>query len=444
MGLTAIEIFKFLPKTNCGECGFPTCLAFAMQLANKKAELASCPDVSDEAKAELEASAAPPMRLVTMGKGENKVEVGNETEMFRHEKKFFHHAAYGLVLDDDLSGEEIGERLSGVDDLETERVGLPLVVELIALRGASGNPDNFSEKAKIVASKTHRPLVLIAENPEVLKAGAEAVSGSSPLLHAADKDNWEETGEIAADTGSSLVVKGDTAEELADLTKKLKDKGVQDMVLDMDFGSMAPSEAIKNLTILRRLALRKNFRPLGFPTIMFSRGDDYQSGIMAILGTLKYANIVLFDDMAAWKLYPLFVLRQNIFTDPQKPIQVQPDIYPINNPEPGAPLLLTCNFSLTYFSVKGDVERAKVPANILVVDTEGLSVLTAYAAEKLTPESMAEALEDPECGEATSKKEVIIPGLIARARAKLLDLTGFDVIVGPKDSSGIPKFLKNR
>ncbi len=441
MGLSAIEIFKFLPKSNCGECGLPTCLAFAMKLANKKAELKECPRVSEEAKEELAASSAPPMRLITMGEGDDAVEVGNETVLFRHEKKFFHQTAFGQILPDTLSDDELGAKIDEMDERESERVGLPLVIELVAVEAASGDPGRFAEAVSTVRSHTTRPMVLIADDPAMLEAGL-AEAGPKPLLWGAKKDNVDAMAEVVKDVDASLVVKSDQYESLAALTGKLKEASSNNMVIDMGFGEMEPKDALEKLTVLRRFALKKNYRPLGYPTIMAVRGDGYEPALMGGLGVLKYANILLFDEISAWKMYPLFVLRQNIFTDPQKPIQVQPDIYPINGAEKDSPLLMTCNFSLTYFSVKGDVDRSKVSTNILVVDSEGLSVLTAYAADKLTPESMAEALEKAKEEGLITVDTVIIPGLIARARAKLQELTGFDVVVGPKDSSGLPKFLK--
>ncbi|HID10321.1 MAG TPA: acetyl-CoA decarbonylase/synthase complex subunit gamma [Candidatus Latescibacteria bacterium] len=443
MALTALEIYKHLPKTNCRECGFPTCLAFAMQLAAKRASLDQCPYVTEEAKAALEGASAPPMRLVTVGAGDKKkLEIGNETVLFRHEEKFYHPLGIAIEVRDDLPDEEVEARVKYIDGLKFERVGTEIEVDLVAVRNASGDPERF----RAVVEKAHRlsrfPLILISGDPEALRGGADAAKDGRPLLYAANKDNWEQVGTIAKEFGCPLTVYGEDLEELAELTQKLLGMGVQDLVLDP--GTRHPREALERLTLMRRLALKKNFRPLGYPTIAFTNGGDpYAEAAEASVYVAKYAGMLVLQNAETWQVLPLLTERYNIYTDPQKPIQVEPGVYEVGEVTDTSPVLVTTNFSLTYYTVAGDVEASRVPSYIIVVDTEGTSVLTAWAADKFTPEKVAEMLnERTDIKDKVRHRKVVIPGLVAVMTAKLREESGWDVLVGPRESSGIPKFLK--
>jgi acetyl-CoA decarbonylase/synthase complex subunit gamma len=438
---TAIEIFKLLPKTNCGECGFPTCLAFAMQLANQKVKLEDCPYVSSEAKTSLEASAAPPIRLVKIGTGENAVEIGDETELFRHEKKFFHPIAYALAVSDSLPDEGLMGKVKEAHSLQFERVGQMMVMDMIAIRNDSGDPSRFASAVEQVSSATDLPLILFSKDAAAMREGASKVADSSPLLHCADGSNAEEMADVAKDLSCPLVVRSeDGLNALAGLVERVKGCGVEDIVLD--FAPKSLKELLENNFIIRKHSVKKTFRGLGYPTITDSSGSE-KALAMGLIATMKYGGIVVFDELSPEHALPLYVLRQNIFTDPQVPIQVKPDIYPIGNPSEDSPLMFTTNFSLTYFTVVGDIEKSKMPVWLQVVDTEGLSVMTAFAAGKLTPESVAKALSDSGAYEKSKSGKIIIPGMVTRMSGKLEELTELDVIVGPRESSGIPKLLKS-
>lgn len=440
---TALEIYQKLPKTNCGDCGVPTCLAFAMQLANQKVSLDKCPHVSEEAKEFLAASAAPPIRLVKIGTGDKTVEIGDETELFRHEKKFFHPTAYALMVDDTSSPDERKQKIESLRSLTFDRVGQIMSMDMVGVRASSNDPATFASVIQEVSSQTDLPLLLISESPDVMSQAAKAVADKKPLLHAATPENWERMTEIAKETGCPLVVHETTSlDNLADLTEKVKGAGVEDIVLD--FGTKNLGDMLRNLTIIRRLSVKKKFRPLGYPTFVFAEGNLNEAGIVAALGTMKYASLVAFDEVDVPLMYPLFALRQNIYTDPQKPIQVKPGIYEIGSPTPESPVLITTNFSLTYFTVSGDIETSKVPSYLLVADSEGLSVMTAFAADKFNAEIATDLVK--ECGieEKVSQKKIIIPGQVSRMSGKLQEKSGWEVIVGPRDSSGLPKFLKDR
>ncbi len=440
--VTALEIFKLLPKTNCGDCGVPTCLAFAMKLANKQAELSGCPHVSDDAKSALEASSAPPMRLVKIGTGDTELQIGNETELFRHDKKFFHPTAYAALLDDSWEAGELEKRAEEAAKLKFERVGQELGLELLALKSGSGTPDTFAKAVETVKGKSNLPLVLMCDKPEVIEAGLKLCAADKPLVHAANSENWEAMSNLAKNNSVPLVVTAPTLDELAELTEKVKGAGVEDIVLD--FGAKSLSETLQMATIVRRLALKKNFRPLGYPMLiaMDPGANPEEEGLKIALTTMKYGGIVVINDISAWKMYPLFTLRQNIYTDPQVPIQVKPELYEINDPDENAPLMFTTNFSLTFFTVQSDIEASKVPAYLQVVNTEGLSVMTSFAADKLTPKMVVEALEGSGAKNKIGHNKLVIPGMVSRMSGKLEEESGMEIKVGPRDSAGLPKYLK--
>lgn len=433
MALTALEIYKHLPKKNCGECGVPTCLAFAMQLASLKAQLEKCPYVSQQAKDFLASASAPPIKLVKIGIGENEIAIGDEVVLFRHEKTFYHQTAFSLLIEDTLPKEEIEKKIEEVNNLKVERVGQILKMQCIALK--SSTKENFAIAIKTIHEKTKIPLILISDNPEIIEEGLKICSANKPLIYCANSTNYEKMAKLSKDYKCPLTVKAENLEELANLTEKIKALGVEDLVLD--FGNKSLGETLRNLTIIRRLAIKKSFRQLGYPIILFAEDE-----MKASLSVLKYGSIVVLNDINMARMLPLMVLRQNIYTDPQKPIQVKPGVYEILKPNENSPLMITTNFSLTYFTVSGDVENSKVPSWLMVVDSEGLSVLTAFAAGKLTAELVAKNLDESGIKQKVKHRKIIIPGMIARMSGKLKELTSWEVVVGPRESSGLPVFLR--
>ncbi len=436
---TAIEIFKYLPKKNCGECKHPTCLAFAMALANNKAKVEDCPYISEEGKRALAASSAPPIRLVKVGSGRHAFEIGDETELYRHEKKFFHPTRYCVILNDDIADQELEERTLAVNRTKFERVGQIMAADMVAVRHVSGDAQRFARAVSVVAESTDLPLLLMSKDVPALEAAAGQISAKLPLLNAADKDNWALMATLAKRLKCPLVVREDRGlNELADLVAQVKGAGVDDIVLD--FGASTLKELMERSTMVRKVSVKRTFRGLGYPVLVLALGP--QAMLMATLATMKYGSIVALEELRPEQALPLFVLRQNIYTDPQVPIQVKPDLYPVNNPGEGAPVLFTTNFSLTYFTVLADIEKSKVPVWLQVVDTEGLSVLTAFAAGKLSAEHVQKALEKSGAKSRSKAGTLIIPGMVARLAPKLGEVTGMKVLVGPKESSGLPKFLK--
>ena len=441
MALTGLEIFKLLPKTNCKKCGMPTCLAFAMALAQKRAKLDDCPDVSAEAKEKLAAAAAPPMRKIVFGSGDNQVQVGQETVMFRHEEKFHNPTVVAATVSDKLTGEELKKRIQSVNALQFERVGTRIGVKAIAIVNDSGSPQSFAAACKAVKAGSELALILTTDSPGAMAAAATAVKDRTPLLAAATAKTAEAMAKIARENGCPLVVKAESIEALADLSEKVKGLGVEDIVLSLE--GLSPADQLYNASRMRVLSLKKIFRPLGYPTISFVGDDDSDTqAAIAISLICKYSSIVVVDTVEPWAILPMLTTVMNIFTDPQKPMQVEPKVYKIGEADENSPLMFTTNFSLTYYTVESDVEASRVPSYILVVDTEGTSVLTAYSGDKLNERTVADAMKKFEVDKLVKHRKLIIPGYVAVMSGKLEEATNWEVMVGPRECSMLPKYLQ--
>jgi acetyl-CoA decarbonylase/synthase complex subunit gamma len=442
MGLTGLQIYRHLPRTNCGDCGVPTCLAFAMKLANKQASLDDCPHVSEEGKSALGAASAPPIRLVTIGAGDNKLEIGNETVLFRHEETFHHPTGIAIEVDAGVPEAELAKRVEEINKLHFERVGQEIGVNLIAVRDTdSVGSAKYAEAVSRISSMSQLPLILMSGDPAAIEEALKGCADSKPLIYAATSDNYEGMAKLAKENSCPLAVAADGLEELASLTEKVKALGVEDLVVDSKAKGMV--DALADLTHIRRLALRKTFRPLGYPAMAFTGSEDpLQEAAEANSYVAKYAGIVVMKNASPWVVLTVLTMRQNIYTDPQKPIQMEPKVYPVGNVTDSSPVLITTNFSLTYFSVEGEVEASRVPAYILSVDTEGQSVLTAYAAEKFTAEGVAATMKKFELDKLVSHRKAIIPGFVAVMSGALAEESGWEILVGPREASGIPTYLK--
>jgi len=453
MALSGLAIYKLLPKTNCKECGFPTCLAFAMKLAAKQAELAACPYVSEEAKETLAAAAAPPIRLITISSDGRKIEVGNETVMFRHEKTFYHEPGLLVRVKDTQPLEEFKEVVTQAASYSVVRVGMELGVSGFAVENASGDPALFAERVEALKAIANLPLVLISKDPAALEAAVAKLEGDVPLLYAADGDNWQAMAELAKKHKLPLAVRGEGGPStssghrltsLANLVEQVKNAGVEDIVLDL--GAREPGDTLVTLTQLRRLALKKNFRLLGYPIITFpgeGAASEAEEVALAAQHIAKYGSFVVLDHFDPATMYSLLTLRLNIYTDPQKPIQMEPGIYEFGEPTADSPLLTTTNFSLTYFSVAGEVEGSGVPAWLLVCDAEGMSVLTAWAAGNFDAETIVKMVKQFNVGDKIAHRKIVIPGFVAVISGELEDeLSGWEVLVGPREAVDIPAYLK--
>jgi acetyl-CoA decarbonylase/synthase complex subunit gamma len=445
MALTGIQIFKLLPKTNCKECGVPTCLAFAMNLAAGKADLSACPYVSEEAKALLAEAAAPPIRPLTIGSGDNAVKIGGETVLFRHEKTFVNKPGFAILISDAMPEAEVNARLNRFKELKYERVGLVLRPEMVAVKNESGDPGKFEALIKKVGAETDAALILISDKTEALTAGVKACADRVPLIYAATHDNSEALANLAKEHHCPLAIKADNLETLSQLSDKLTASGLKDLVLDS--GSRTVRRAFEDQIFIRRAALIQKNRSLGFPTITFPSEmtkDPMKETLIAATFVAKYAGIIVLSDFQGESLFPLLVERLNIYTDPQRPMMMQEGIYPIGNPGEDSPVLITVNFSLTYFIVSGEVESSRVPSWLLVMDTEGLSVLTAWAAGKFVGDAMGTFIKKSGITEKVKHRRVIIPGAVAAVSGDLEEELGKDweVKIGPREAAHIPAYLK--
>jgi acetyl-CoA decarbonylase/synthase complex subunit gamma len=441
---SGIEILKLLPKTNCGDCGQPTCLAFAMNIAAGKMELAACPHISEEAKTSLSESAAPPIREVTVGAGPQKVTVGGETVLFRHEKTFFHKPGLAILVTDAMTDAEIDARIAALTSLRYDRVGMVLGAELAAVESTTGDKARFAAIAKKAAG-TAAGVVLMADAPDAMDTALSAVADAKPLIYAATEKNADAMADLAVKYGCPLAVSAPDPAALSGLVEKVTARGVTDIVLDCQSPSLG--RLLYDQTALRRLALKRE-KSLGFPTITFAgrtAGGFAEQMLAANLAVAKYAGIVVLPDVRGEGLFPLLVSRLNIYTDPQRPMMTAQGLYPVNNPKESSPLLVTSNFSLTYFIVSGEMEASRVPSWLLVLDTEGLSVLTAWAAGKFAGDLVAGLMKKTGIAEKLAEKKVVIPGYVAVISGELEEELGdgWEVIVGPREAAHIPRFLRD-
>jgi acetyl-CoA decarbonylase/synthase complex subunit gamma len=445
MGLTGIQIFKLLPKTNCKECGVPTCLAFAMNLAAGKAELSACPYVSEEARAMLSEASAPPIRPLTIGSGENVVRIGGETVLFRHEKTFVNKPGIAVLMSDTLPEAEVNSRLKKFKEFKYERVGLTLRPEMIAVKNESGDSQKFVTLINKVKSETDAALILMSQNAESLAAGVKVCADRVPLIYAATNGNSEALANLAKEHKCPLAVKADHFEALSQLSDKLTAAGLKDLVLDS--GSRTLRKAFEEQVFIRRAALNQKNRSLGFPTITFPcemTSDPMKEVLLAATFIAKYAGIIVLSNFYGESLFPLLVERLNIYTDPQRPMMMQQGIYPIGSPNEDSPVLITTNFSLTYFIVSAEIEASRVPSWLLVMDTEGLSVLTAWAAGKFVGDAIGGFIKKSGITEKVKHRRVVIPGAVAAVSGDLEEELGKDweVKIGPREAAHLTAYLK--
>ena len=445
MALTGIQIFKLLPKTNCGECGVPTCLAFAMNLAAAKAELSSCPYISEESKAQLSEASAPPIRPVVFGTGDNVVKIGGETVLFRHEKTFVNKPGIAILISDAMSADEVAGRIKRFMELRYEWIGLILRPEMIALKNESGDTGKYAALVKKVMDETDAALILMSSNVEALTAAVKVSAARLPLIYAATDANGDALASLAKEYKCPLAAKADNMDSLSALTDKLSAAGVKDIVLDT--GARTVRRAFEDQVFLRRASLVQKNRSLGFPTITFPcemTADPLKEALMAATFVAKYAGIIVLSDFQGEVIFPLLVSRLNIYTDPQRPMMMQQGIYPIGNPTADSPVLITTNFALTYFIVSGEIEASRVSSWLLVMDTEGLSVLTAWAAGKFVGDAIGQFVKKSGIVEKVNHKKLVIPGFVAAVSGDLEEELGpeWEVKIGPREAAHLTPFLK--
>lgn len=445
MALTGIQILKMLPKKNCKECGIPTCLAFAMKVAAGQIDIEKCPYVSDEVKAAINEASAPPVRAVKIGSGDATFLTGGESCMFRHEKRFENSTGIAVLIRTDMDEADIDGRINRFKSLRYERVGVIMKSSLIAVKDADGNQERFITVIQKVLTGAHdAALILISDSVDNLTGGAKICGDRKPLLYGATQANVTDMALMAKGMGCPLGVRGTDLDDTIDLTEKLLAEGFKDLVIDT--GARSMKAALENSIVARRSAVKGRFKPLGFPLIAFPcemTDNPMLEAMIASVFIARYAGIIVLSDLQGETLFPLLLEQLNIFTDPQRPMVVQEDIYTINGPNENSPILITCNFSLTYFIVSGEIESSRVPAWLLVKDTEGLSVLTAWAAGKFGADQTAGFVKKSGIMNKVNHRELIIPGYLANIKGELEEeLPDWTITVAPREAGHLPAFLK--
>ena len=443
MALKGLDIFKLSPKKNCKECGSPTCMAFCMKVAQGAISIDKCPYFSEDAKAMLNEATAPAMKTITFGKDHK---LGGETVMFRHEKTLVNKNLYSIPVCTCMTEEEVDKKLADMAKIDYERIGERMYVETIFVRNAGTDAAAYTKLVEKAAA-TGRDLILECWDVECAKAALAVCKDSKPILDGATPANWEAMNEVAKENGVVLGVWAENISDLYDTVKKLEAAGNKNLVLDVT-GKTA-KETLANAVLVRRTAIKDGDRSFGYPSIVnlakLCGGDMHLETAYAAMFTEKYASIIVLDNMTYAQALPLYGLRQNIFTDPQKPMKVESKIYPLNGADENSPCALTVDFALTYFLVSGELERSNQPVNLIITDASGMSVLTAWAAGKFSSTSVKKTFADLDIENKIKNRTLIIPGKVAVMKGEIAEkLPGWNVVVGPTEAVQLPKYMKDK
>ncbi len=439
--LTGLQIQKLLPKTNCKECGSNTCLAFAMKLAAQKAELSECPYASDEAKQILGAASEPPVRKVQVGSGKSFM-MGDETVLYRHEKTFVNQTAIAINMNDGDDAAATAKTLQAIKDYVLDRVGELLTINAVCITCTTGKAETFAALAKQVLETTGLPLIINSTDVALLTAAAKVAKGSRSMLASATPATADALVQLAKDNELVLAVTAPDLNALAALTARIKDAGFNDLVLEFQTHSL--SEQFQTNSIARRAALKNNFKALGYPSLRKVPSSNLlEELVAAAMEICKYGGVCVLPSFDPAQLVTLMSLRQNIYTDPQKPIQVEPKLYEIGEPTKDSPVFVTTNFSLTYFIVSGEIENSGLNAWLVIPECEGMSVLTAWAAGKFSGAAIAKFCKEIKLNEAVNTREIVIPGYVAQISGELEEnMPGWKVVVGTQEASDMESWVK--
>ena len=443
MALKGLDIFKLSPKKNCKECGSPTCMAFCMKVAQGAVSIDKCPYFSDDAKAMLNEQTAPPMKTITVGDG---LKLGGETVLFRHEKTLVNKNLFAVPVCTKMSADQVDTKLADMAKVDYERIGERMYVEFVYVKSHGGDAEATVELTK-KAMATGRALVLDIKDVEVAKAAVEVCKEGKPILNGATPENWEAMNAVATAAGVTLGVSAGNISDLYDLVKKLEGAGNKNLVLDVTADTA--KETLANAVQVRRTALVDGDRSFGYPSIVqvskLAKGNKMLQIALASMFTERYASIIVMEQMDYTAALPLYGLRQNIYTDPQKPMKVEAKIYPLNGADENSPCALTVDFALTYFLVSGELERSNEPVNLIISDASGMSVLTAWAAGKFSSSSIKKTFETLDIENKIKNRTLIIPGKVAVMKGEIQEkLPGWNVVVGPTEAVQLPKYMKDK
>ena len=446
MALKGLDIFKLSPKKNCKECGSPTCMAFSMKVAQGAVSVDACPYFSEDAKAALNEATAPPMKTIKVGAGDKEMSLGGETVLFRHEKTYVSKTRYAVAICSCMDDAEIDAKLAAIPKVDYERIGERMFVEMIYLNYApSAGAEKYLEVVKKAAA-LDRVLVLGCTDVEVAKQALELVKDSKPILNGATPENYAEMSAVATAAGVALGVRGADINEIYDTVAALEKAGNKNLLIDVGVNSI--KDAFATAVQLRRAAIKNNDRTCGYPSIVrvggLAQGDKHLQAALASVFTMKYGSIVVLDQMTYAEALPLYGLRQNIFTDPQKPMKVEPGIYPLNGADENSICVTTVDFALTYFVVSGELERSGVPLNLIINDAGGLSVLTSWAAGKFSAGTISKFFAEHDIEGKLKSRKLVIPGKVAVLKGELeAKLPGWEIIIAPNEAVQLVKFMKD-
>jgi len=441
MAVKGLDIFKLSPKKNCKECGSPTCMAFCMKVAQGAVPITKCPYMSEEAIALLSEATQPPMKTIEVGAHK----LGGETVMMRHEKTLVNRNLFAATLCTCMDDATVEARLEGIKKVDYERIGEREMVECVFVHDA-GDSAKFVELCKKAAALPDRTVIIDTKDVETAKAAVEAIKNNKPILNGANKDTFAAMNEIAKAAGLVLGVSGADLSELHDTVAELEKAGNKNLILDVTASTI--KETFANAVLVRRSAIKDGDKTFGYPSIVnlgvLCNHDEHLETALAAMFVVKYGSIIVMDKVGYAEALPLYGLRQNIFTDPQKPMKVAPGIYPVNGAGPDDPCALTVDFALTYFLVSGELERSKVPVNLLITDASGMSVLTAWAAGKFSSTSVKKFFDEFDVASKINNRTLIIPGKVAVMKGEIQDkLPEWNVVVGTREAVELVKYLRD-
>ena len=445
MALKGLDIFKLSPKKNCKECGCPTCMAFSMKVAQGAVDIAACPYFAPEALAKLSAATEPPMKTIKVGAGDAELSLGGETVLFRHEKTFVSRTRYAMSLCTCMDDETVAQKLEDIKKVDYERIGERMFVEMVYVNYSADGKQDYVELVK-KAAETGRILILDCKDAEIAKAALEVCKDGKPILNGADASNYEAMNAVATAAGVVLGVGGADLSEIHDTVEKLEGLGNKNLVIDVTGADV--KETFKNAVQIRKAAIKDGDRTFGYPSIVnlhkIAAGDLHKQAALLSLFTMKYGSVIVAEHIGYAEALPLYGLRQNLFTDPQKPMKVEPGVYPLNGADENSVCLTTVDFALTYFLVSGELERSGVPVNLIINDAGGLSVLTSWAAGKFSSSSIAKFFQEQDIEGKIKSRKLFIPGKVAVLKGELeAKMPGWEIIIAPNEAVQLVKFMKD-
>lgn len=457
--ISPIDVYKLLPRTNCGECGVPNCMAFATKVVNGEAIVDGCPPIHSsqykDSFHQLGELLAPPVLAISIGTGAKAVTIGGKHVLQRHEFTYQYPTPVAIDVSDDMEPASIEPRVKEIDSFSYSYIGRTLTLDAIAIRAVTGTADTFKTVVRQVSGLTELPLILCSFDPNQIKNGLEIAGSRRPLIYAATTKNWREMADLAVAFSCPIVASapGDLS-ALRSLVKTLQACGIQDIVLDPGtFGDEGLAGTVHSFTAIRKAACRDADPLFGLPILgtpisvwtgqeLSEEMNRWQEAYTASILMTRYSDMLIMHSLEGWVLLPQLIWRFGLYTDPRKPVSVDAGLRTFGTPGPDSPVLITSNYALTFFTVESDIKAAKTDCYLIVIDTGGLSVEAAVAGRYLSAEKIADALKDSSIGEKMNHKYVILPGLAARLSGETEEATGWRVLVGPRDSSGIGKMIR--